>query len=476
MDFNSKKIKNLMKDDNSNPLPPELGWDTMKEGIFAKMQAAESVAESTKPPKKSQRKLGLLLLFLALFLTIPIVLFYPVAETQNNKTAKPMDRAKVPAKAENTDSKPAVKTKNNKETFIPLSSDLKEVVSPASIQNKDQSANPSAQIPSVDQAVGKLAATKDLHSLKGKEIWGTEKITSEDSSTLNDAHLTFVLKPWFDLGNLFLNKTPPIKVTPRIDLDSASSFSGDFWAESGNTTLQKRSRKNFPNQLILEGGITVWNEGFGDSKPANAQYQRTISSFQIQGYYTKYLKADYFVLSGFQYQQLESKFQYQTIINDYPITISDALVQVQNNLISGQYENIYRDVETTVQAQRRIIHYNKTRLFKVSFAVGKSWQFRGLQADLYLGAALNTFVNNQGRMLHQDSILDYQGVSNSVFQNQMMIDALMGARLHYFLTGSTAITAGFQGQRSVTNWSNQAEIRLYPWSAGLQLGMSYYLD
>jgi hypothetical protein len=99
-----------------------------------------------------------------------------------------------------------------------------------------------------------------------------------------------------------------------------------------------------------------------------------------------------------------------------------------------------------------------------------------MQADVYLGAALNGIGSNRGRRLSQDSIIDYDESSNSIFKNQLMVDAIFGARLHYFLEEGIGVTAGLQAQKSLTNWSNQADINYYPFSIGLQLGLSYRLD
>ena len=164
------------------------------------------------------------------------------------------------------------------------------------------------------------------------------------------------------------------------------------------------------------------------------------------------------------------------IDDDYKIILKDTIKLVQNNSLTGEKRVIYGDVEQSVEAHQRIRHYNKTKLFKISMALGKTWKFSSFQTDLYLGGALNTIVHNQGRMFYNDSIIDYNGSSNILFNNQMTIDGILGARLHYFVTKKMGLTTGFKSQKSLTNWSNQDNINFHPVTFSFQLGLSYSLD
>jgi len=229
------------------------------------------------------------------------------------------------------------------------------------------------------------------------------------------------------------------------------------------------------HQLIFEGGITFWKPAYGSTQPGRAQYESQLPSFQLQGHYMKSLNENFFFMAGLQYQRLESRFDYNTSIENYPITLQDTIIQVRNNLATREQTIVRGDVEQLVEAERIIRHYNTTQLFKVSAGIGKSWHFRSFQTDLYLGGALNTVVQNQGRSLYQGEIIDYYGASNSIFQNQMTVDGMVGARLHYFFTRKVGIMTDLQLQRSLMNWSNQEAVNFYPTSFGLQWGLSYSL-
>ena len=241
-----------------------------------------------------------------------------------------------------------------------------------------------------------------------------------------------------------------------------------------DSDLKSLNKKN--KQFILEGGLNIWNGIYNDDVPETANYETPLSSFQVQANYLNHFKNDYFLMAGLQFQKLESRFKYRTTLDDYLVTVEDTIVQVRRDLLTGQNENVYGDIETSTVAERRIIHHNSSNLFRFTAAGGKSWLFKSFQADVYVGAAINVLVENEGRTYYQGEIIDYSGKSNSLFENQWAVDVISGARLHYFLDQEIGIVGGFQFQQSVVDWSNQPDFKSYPFSFGLQFGISYRLD
>jgi hypothetical protein len=121
------------------------------------------------------------------------------------------------------------------------------------------------------------------------------------------------------------------------------------------------------------------------------------------------------------------------------------------------------------------VHHNRSTMVNVSFAFGKSWRFNSFQTDFYLGSALNSIVHHRGRALHNDSIIDFNGPSNSLIKNQGKIDGMLGVRFHYFLNRHIGITSAFHMQKSLMNWSIEDGVNYAPVSYGLLLGLSYSL-
>jgi hypothetical protein len=106
--------------------------------------------------------------------------------------------------------------------------------------------------------------------------------------------------------------------------------------------------------------------------------------------------------------------------------------------------------------------------------VGKTWQKNRFQADLYLGAAVNLWSQNQGRSLLQGQILDYEGSSNAVINNEWALHALFGSRLSYRLSDRVGLSTGIQLQKSLSNWSSENTVKMRPGIFNWHMGMSYY--
>lgn len=516
MEFNFNKIKNLMQEDNNQPLPPELDWSNMKDGIFEKMASIEQKKPSHRKNRYPWKRIGL---FLLLFFALTFGL-YSISQRKTNvqntnaSTIVQLPNSDLQKNESNTldEVAPTNQTENSGEYLMEKKPETKAKNVPLNSKETDKRED---QTRSLMALIGIDKLPKDQHlsdfEPKHKELISNESLSKSITTPMDIDKLpkNQQLNELEPLPNDFkTNDSGLIQSTPNTVKNIIPSFAE---AESRNLTLQTKdiqmlpmfgfnrvkSEKAYlsmldfpvidhlnrpssandksPNQLIIEGGVTFWNDGDRNSISDRARYETPLISFQLQGYFVKNLKRNYFIMAGLQYQQLESKFSYNSTIPDYIVIIKDTIVQVQNNPLTGEQNIIYGDVEQTVQAERRVRHYNKTQLFKVSLAGGKSWRFHPFQFDVYLGGALNSLVQNKGRMLFDNSIINYNGASNALFQNQMTVDGVFGARVHYFLNQNLAFTTGFQTQKSLMNWSNLDNINLYPASLGLQLGLSYSL-
>ncbi len=483
MDFNGNEIKNLIQGDDHQPLPPELDWSNMKDGIFDKMQSIEQEQSARSDRQRSWRRIGLLL---SLFFVLTVGLYSAFDLMISDQNSGAYDTAQVPGTDEHesessniTKSAPTTQPEDCGE--VPVNENGKNTaedlpltyVESGSGSNQDpQKAEKASMDTDQSLAFQQQNENDPLNNLFDLDLIGathSELDSAQNaSSPLAETRLSDGLLYIPELQAFLPYSFDQVRLETRNhSMLSIQKTDGGF---SPDMQPSKMS-----DQLILEGGITFWDKGYGNSKPEGAQYEAPIPSFQLQGSYVKGLKGSYFVMAGLQYQQLESKLDYRNTIEDYKITFIDTILQVQNNMLTGEQTIIRGDVEELVKAERRVIHYNKTQLFKASLALGKRWRFNSFQTDVYLGAALNSLVRNQGRMFSENTIIDYEGASNSVFQNQWTADGVFGVRLHYFLTQNIGVTTGFQTQKSLMNWSNQEGINFYPASFGLQLGLSYSL-
>lgn len=484
MEFNFNKIKNLMQGDAMQPLPPELDWDNMKDGIFDKIQSIQQEESSQGNNTYSMKRIGLSLSLLFLLTLGPFSIAHKMIKNQDTEATDvaQLSKRETYKSASNNlgEAAPTNQTKRSGQLLVDLvEKNQKTNIKDLLLANKESESNQyPKKLERAQMDSDQLLKYQHLNENNPQNNFlDTDRVVSAES-TLNitqDA-LTPLPEtvPPISMPQISNLKALPTDIFNQISLEEIKQPILDI-QKKDSVYLPSIHHSKSPNLFILEGGITFWDEGYGNNMPERAQYETPLTSFQLQGYYMKSFGRNYFVMAGLQYQQLESRFHYNKTIQDYKISIKDTIIQVQNNLLSGQQTIIYGDVEKSVQAERRVRHYNTTKLFKVSAAIGKTWRFNSFQTDIYLGGALNSLVHNQGRTVDQDTIINYNGSSNSLFQNQLTLDATFGVRLHYFLNQNIGLTTGFQTQKSLMNWSNQTDINFYPLSFGLQLGLSYSL-
>lgn len=472
-----------MRGDNNQPLPPELDWENMKDGIFDKIQSMEQMEAYQRKEANSKKRVWFLL-----FLIFPLGLglFF----ISQNMTKGPVTEAKEASKLSEAD---VNRGQDGAVDFDKLPS-TDQSTKQIEFSGKNQGAIPKKSRAKDDLKSGpnhdpKQAerAPMDMDKMSG---YGHQNKPGQLNTLQNAGHTAGATPGSLDTALSSISPLEGYKLPgfrseyPIIQALSTSLFGrislggisdSIVGIERIDSMYSPIPHKKPHHQLILEGGLTFWDQGYGNTSPQRAQFEIPISSFQLQGHYMRSFSRNHFVMLGLQYQQLESRFQYSEAIEDYRIVLEDTIIQVRNNLLTGDQNIIRGDVEQSVRAERRVQHYNKSRLFKVSIGLGKSWRFNSFQTDVYLGGALNAWVQNQGRTLSEDAIIDYNGTSNPLFQNQLKADGVLGARLHYFLNSNLGLTAGFQAQKSLMNWSNQGGVNFYPASLGVQIGLSYSL-
>jgi hypothetical protein len=475
------KIKQLMQGDNKQPLPPELDWDHMKDGIFDKIQSIEQEELPESNNKDSEKGT---LLFLILFFALMIGLMFIPQNMKEDQTAEAHGVVQIPE----TD-----RSKSESNTIEQPATIESTGFSEDSLGEKNMKTQEEALPPTFNELESNQDPTKSAIAPMNGDQPRMYQPPQEKNSSHDLMDTDLVGSPQNALNTTKSDSTPSAEATRPPDMpqiaENQSVIAYVFDPISPEKTkisildIQKidsvyppaTQPATSPNQLIFEGGVTFWNEGYGSNMPERAQYETPLPSFQLQGHYMRRLNKNFFVMAGLQYQQLESRFDYSNTIQDYKIILEDTIIQVQNNVLTGEQNIIRGDVEVLVPAERKVIHYNQSKLFRASIGLGKSWRFHSFQTDVYLGGALNSLVHNQGRTFNDDTLIDYNGASNSLFANQLTVDGILGARLHYFLSPKLGLTTGIQAQKSLMNWSNQDGMNFYPLSFGLQFGLSYSL-
>lgn len=481
MESKFSDMNKKMQDDNNRPLPPELDWENMKEGIFDKLRSMDGESSlKRRNPFVNRRNLVSLMLLLAL--SIAVFFIYHGANTdQEVESGVKNNMARQDLKSEISLEEGGVPSTER--------SEILQLKTEESTENTFQNENRSAS------TKFKLSGNADNTEIKEKAL-----DRSGDDRYVNDSKLPSGEMKADGINSSTETEQASRKILPLADKNEhakpsyhigitqplSSFYSGLTYERIEILEIEIERRSSILNgpdkkqgrtadQLVLEGGVTFWNEGYGEGTPERAQYETILPSLQFQGFYRRSLKRDFFAMIGLQFQQLESRFNYSTTIEDYMITLENTIIQVQNNLITGEQTVIRGDLDLSVEAERRIVHYNRTRALKVPLAFGKTWRFKSFQTDVYVGGAIGVLSNNRGRTLLEGAVIDYDGSSTPFIENQWTVDGLMGARLHYLLLEDLAIMTGIQAQKSLTDWSREKDITMRPVSFSWQVGLSYSL-
>lgn len=476
MESNFKNINRALNEENPE-IPEYLAWEKMEQGIFEKM---ESLSKPSKPSKKIKAKSNARALELIATVMVLVILVLsilnlrafqasldstpregaPLSTMELLSQTKP-DSAAIPTKVDATIASQLKANENNLENIsLPDSSSIQPLASPVALNPINQVIINNELVNYSSQAI---ASTKNEVSIQNLVRVETPKNKSlnlglESSQNLMPTELRLLASNDWDSFS-YTNQNALLDSSVN---DAPAAALGRFKPGLG-----------YSNRLTLEGGLAWWNPSYISKVQMESQYERSLISFQLQASYLRPWREKYFYTVGLQYQQLESVFDYKEELSDYIVVLEDTIIRVENDIVSGRQTPIYGDVEARASAERHVIHYNQSRMLKAFGTFGRSWQFKSFQGDLYLGAAINTLVNNNGRLLYEEQILTYNGVENTAFSNLYKIDGLVGFRLLYPLNHKLSISSSIQWQKSLLDWGATNNRSLYPSSFGVQMGLSW---
>ncbi|MGK0391278.1 MAG: hypothetical protein ACI94Y_004040 [Maribacter sp.] len=497
MDSNHDKLRELMSESNQ-PLPPELDWSQMQDGILAKMDEIES---SKSTPKHHRNKLvGVVILLATLILCIPMhcndsisndtindsaISIHPTVDNMPEMEKKDGNfgqvKSEFPIGNSLIKSKGIINDDNKKDVILEASgisntntfNQVYQYLNTHSnkVQSYDFNNKPKKEIssfeekPSINIPVtandifeekpGSWKATSPVHHVLDNEIIST-------SSQVNNIYkpVEILSKEEFymnaELAVISLDTMPPGFILDTI-------FPPVLIGE-----VKRR------NRLSLLAGVSAWNMGYGNTETERKDYERTTISYHAGINYIHPLKKNYTLMIGFHYQQLESRFDWSASLDDHTITLTDTIVQIQTNTLTGQQVEIRGDIELTVPATRMLRHHNKIQLYQIPFAVGKTWTLANKwQTDILIGGVLGMISENKGRTLYQNDILDYTRTSNDIYNNQLKFNVMLEGRLSYNINAHWGITTSIQFQRSLTNWSAEKDVKIYPNVLNGGIGLQY---
>ena len=463
-----------MSKDNT-PLPPELDWEQMEAGIMEKMAALEATELSVKEDKDSKSRF--IVIIPLLFILASIVLFFfkqehnPTASQQKNT---PSEKTILTP----TSSNDAQVAHNSKTVFTEqdaseIANDIENATDAQKAEKNGifqittpQPINQATNTASVELKSVTTKQKQNIQKAEGRSNNESKFITEQQNKTPGLVSTNVIernqstLSTFLPLRNQFItidsdaNPTLLLIVTNEQDTESIS--------------------KKVGGRIDALSGVSIWSIGYGNNSPERKDYESSLLSYNAQLNYIHPLKNGFSVLIGLQYQQLESRFDWNERIEDYNLTLVDTIVQIQINALTQERTEIRGDVQLTVAAERVVRHYNTTRLFQLPIAIGKSWSSKKWQKDIFIGSAINLATQNTGRTRFNGAIVDYDGATTNFIDNQWKLSAFIAGRLTYKLNDHLGLTTNLQFQKGLSNWSTESTINIRPNVFSAELGFSYY--
>ncbi|MCB9263458.1 MAG: hypothetical protein H6558_00380 [Lewinellaceae bacterium] len=486
-----------MSEDNL-PLPPELEWEQMQDGILKKMEELQSTSKPARLRFWSRRfffiaSLSIVILFLLVICSRRVISTYkssPVI-SQGQSTMGHSEWTDGPSGAAATLPPPAA-TERADSGDGPSLEDIGSRPENGVVANVPGLERPRQMDTGAPLSLKRDGAASDNRASKGAFAGSQAETIAPDPSSSQEVFTPLIPATPLRLSAPLQNKSvaggprpgerenhdllSPVEALParRLFVENhtagpgPSIFSQPVWGSEAGP-------KSRAIRLSLVGGATWWNMGYGQAKPERYAYERTIISHQAGLHYIHPLKKDFTLLLGLQFQQLENRFDWSAAVDDYTITLTDTVVQIRTNTLTGEQTVVRGDVELTVPAKRTVRHYNTTQLFQIPLAIGKTWAVKSWQADVFIGSTLNIFSANEGRTLYQGELLDYDGTHTGFANNRWKIHGMLMGNLTYRLSNHVGITGGIQFQKSLSNWSTEQNIQMHPHVIIGKIGLQYTL-
>lgn len=462
--MDSKQNKQYDASPEDINLPAELLWENMEAGIQQKIKHIREQELGEKEPRKKRRFLIVLFLLLGAFIGLLIV---PDSSDQRIAGQKEEEKA-------GQNGNLALQSGRNQRKEAPKSY--------TTMSGSDMAAT-KPQTPPDKSPVSEAILKYDisLHNSLSHEGFSLEHANKQDQETQKGS-------------DEVLNATNP--ADSKSDLRSSAAFSSIDWRlpqienevqslasvndehyvdnqlkECWNPAITKRAG----GEIWLTGGANIWSAGYGSAQPERVAFEETVLSYQGQLGYLFPMRRGLTLMVGIQYQQLQTRLNYSTVIENYEIQLEDTVVQVQVNALTGERTEIRGDVDLTVSAQRDVQHYNSFRLIQFPVLLGKRWDYGKWQTHLQVGGAAHLLLQSSGRTLYQSEIIDYKNSNLQIWSDELGFSVMLGAGMSYQINKNISLLGGLQYQQSVTNWSMEAGVNMRPQIFNLSLGASFDL-
>ena len=457
MPYTPDSMNNKFSQDPKQEVPPGLDWESMEAGILSKMRSMQA--------ERSKRRVWILLsipLFAVIVVGVYLSARYSTQDSTKQISQLSAHTAPFIPEVEEVETNLINRSTPNASVSLCATSSGSSRFDAAAQKQTDRS-NESSTKEMVKENVQPFRTQYPDTLVRGSNAY-----TSVGSGEYTDRSLASDSSNMPSLAEPLVGSVQTTKALAQKGLGSHKDS-----AQGKDIRVPRLKVKNSGLRYGFESGLSAWTDVSNPTDLRNQSYTAPQVSDQFQGYVQKAFGTSTFVIAAVQFQQLNSRLDYQKTLANYNLILTDTVVQVNRDLVTGQLEKVYGDVNEVTTAERIVIHHNASRTFKASLGFGHNLSFRGVHADVYYGISVAGFSHHLGRTVWNDEVVDLTPGQNNVINTQLAVDAIAGGRVYYPLNSTASLTCGVHVQQSMTNWSALEARALYPLSVGLNFGISF---
>lgn len=423
------KLRELFELDKTD-VPDFLDWAEMESGIKEKMAIIDSANESVVRNKWLRRFFFLSLGFLFL---IPLTCGPDNTNVSNRKEFKEQSISleTVPNNG-NTEDKATVIASQDSNSLPPA----------GSLDAFDNDINPNQFV------------------LKG--AFDNEKEPIEEPQ--------LVKKRVKDLGKRIALSVVPLMPYENKLLDIIDS---EVPAKKYVSSVETTNSKYRSNMISVFASPGTWRTGWGADTPINTSVETELWSFGFGFNYTRKMEKGLLLNIGLHYQMMDRKLEWNDLIEDYSLTLTDTIIGFEHNNITSELSTIVGDTTFVITAERQVTHYNRSEVLQIPLGVGYSHSFGRLSTNMIAGTAIGIWKKHEGISLQDGFLEDYS--NRPIFNTDLSFSGFIDLGVSYHLSEQLSVGTSFMVQKEYSNWSYLENASIRPTVFNAKFIVSYSL-
>lgn len=220
-------------------------------------------------------------------------------------------------------------------------------------------------------------------------------------------------------------------------------------------------------------GVNSWSPNFGQESLSleRADFEQKIIGRTLSVGVSRYFGNHFYLTSGIQYNQFESRFNYESISNS-EIERENELLQIITNPTFGSVDSIYGTATVMARTTRTVQHYNRIKRISIPISFGRQMHIGPVVFGVGLGLNANLTQKASGKSIRDNNIFTYDAVTSD-YNRSFTLDLMLESSMAYRVGDHYMIGAKWHHVRAAQSWSNEPNLSLRPRSHHLQLTLGY---